>query len=158
MITDEQIKELREMRKKIENPGARETAKAKHIERNFDVISDDKRHRFSLILRQSTLVLESFTCGLLWHPPGGQALMLTRYNGSDHAHGNKIEGEEFGCLCHIHIATERYILAGKKSEAYAQPTDRYASVREALVCLTEDWNISGLKPGDSATSQLDLHY
>lgn len=145
-LTDHQISGLRELPKKVENPRARQTFKAKHSERNFDVVSDDRRQCFRLIVRQSTKIPTNFSCGLLWLPPGFGQVMLTRYNGSDHEHRNVLEGDEFGFVCHIHLATERYIGAMRKPEHFAQPTDRYATLDGALACLTSDWNIMGLTP------------
>jgi hypothetical protein len=143
-LTDEIIGTLLKAPKYIKNTRAKETPKEKHRERNYEVLTLDGGHTFTLIVRQSTMVLDSFTCGLLWHAGPGQKVMLTRYNGSDHEHANPLEGEQFDSMCHIHLATQRYIQLGRKAEVYATPTDRYRTVDDALRCLCEDCNISGL--------------
>ena len=68
-----------------------------------------------------------------------------RCNGSDHPHGNALERQKFGAQTHIHKASERYIVAGRKPETFALPTAEYQSLEGALHHLTELANISGLK-------------
>lgn len=97
------------------------------------------------------MIKDSFSCGLLWHAASAQNVMLTRYNGSDHPHTNPIEGEEFAFSCHIHKATERYIEIGRKSEHFASETNRYQNVDDALKCLLQDCNISGMSADDDET-------
>ncbi|OZI29983.1 hypothetical protein CAL29_18040 [Bordetella genomosp. 10] len=143
-LSDAFIFHLRRMSKIVENPRAREMPKARHLEKNYDVVSADREHRFRLITRQSTLISESFSCGLLWLPPSDAPVVLTRYNGSDHSHRNPLEGDAFESQCHIHLASERYIAASRKAEHYAAPTDRYSDMEGALHCLLTDWAITGL--------------
>lgn len=40
------------------------------------------------------------------------------------------------------LIKERYQLAGRKEEFYAEITDRYSNLRGALRCLIEDCNVS----------------
>jgi hypothetical protein len=141
-LTDEIIKLLLTSPKTIKSKRPKEVLKARHTEKNLDVITDDGKHSFTLIIRQSTSISDNFTCGLLWHAAAGQKIMLTRYNGSDHPHANPLEDESFEFACHIHRATERYISIGRKPEHYAQPTTRYQNVDDALKCLMDDCNIS----------------
>jgi len=158
-LTDELIDYLLTVPKRIKNPKAREVPKAKHKERNYEVESTDGSAQFILISRQSTIIVDNFSCGLIWQPSPGQKVILTRYNGFDHVHANPIEQESFEYECHIHRATQRYIQAGRKAEMYAEATSRYRNLSDALKCLTEDCNIQGLKgsslPGD-AQSQLSF--
>ena len=77
--------------------------------------------------------------------PSGDTLTLVRYNGSSHAHRNKIEGEAVDFICHIHKATERYIKAGMKAESYAEKTELYSTLEGALHQLMLDCNISGIE-------------
>lgn len=149
-FTDEFIAQLRLVPKKVENPGARRTGKARHSGHNYDVVSDDRQHRFTLFVRQSTLIASSFSCGLRWHVPAGGEAMLARYNGSDHAHRNSIEGDVFDGVCHIHSATQRYASLNRKLEHFAEATTRYSDQEGALQCLLVDWNISGLRPAAGA--------
>lgn len=50
---------------------------------------------------------------------------------------------------HIHRASERAILAGRKPESHATETDRFQSLEGALACLVEDFNVCGLNSKDS---------
>jgi len=67
--------------------------------------------------------------------------ILCRYNGRSHEHKNKLESKNTFYDFHIHKATERYQRAGTKEEYYAEVTDRYSTVQEALNCLIIDCNI-----------------
>ena len=143
-LTDEQIGNLLATPKRIRNPKARDVPKAKHIEKNFEVESEDRANQFVLITRQSTVIAGNFSCGLIWQVRPGHRVILTRYNGFDHAHANPLERQTFEFQCHIHRATTRYIHAGRKAEMFAEVTQRYATLSDALKCLTDDCGISGL--------------
>jgi hypothetical protein len=67
--------------------------------------------------------------------------LIRRYNGKSHEHKNKLEGERAFYNYHIHTATERYQREGTKEEYFAEETDRYSTVQEALNCLISDCNI-----------------
>ena len=70
--------------------------------------------------------------------PDGQPLTLLRYNGGGHIHG------DIQFACHIHSATEKAILAGRKPESHAEATALYRTLEGALACLLEDARIRGL--------------
>ncbi len=140
-LTDELIDELLLMPKQIISRRARLGRKAKHTELNLDVISRDGRQTFVLFERQSLLIADDFSCGLHWIPAKGNRIILTRYNGSSHPHSNPLEGERFKPVFHIHRATQRYILANRKTEHYAQQTERYSTLEGARSCLMMDCNI-----------------
>lgn len=141
-LTDEIISSLLMCEKTILSKRPKQIPKAKHKEQNLDVQSIDGRHNFTLITRQSTMVSDSYSCGLLWHPTASHKVMLIRYNGSDHEHSNPIEGTIFDSSCHIHMATQRYIASGRKAEHYAEATKRYNDLKAAFDCLLVDCNIS----------------
>lgn len=46
---------------------------------------------------------------------------------------------------HIHRASEQAIAAGRKAESDATETDRFETLDGALACLTEDFNVTGVK-------------
>jgi hypothetical protein len=144
-LTDAQIAELLSCPKRVENPAARQKAEGKHLRRDFRVVSDDGRHDFILFTRQSTVISDNFSAGLRWKSKTGEEVILARCNGSDHPHGNSIEREGFGAQTHVHRATERYILAGKKAESFAQPTTAYRTLAGALHELTRLANVRGLE-------------
>lgn len=142
-ITDREIAELVAVRKEIQSGSSVPTDKGSHLQKNFEAISEDG-HRFSIYTRQSKKIANHFSCGLLWHLPSGEKLTLRRYNGPSHLHVNRLESTDTSNRCHVHMATERYIQALRKPEGYAEPTDRYSILSEAVGCLIADCNITGL--------------
>lgn len=84
-----------------------------------------------------------FSAILGYSPPKSTKLfLLRRYNGKSHEHKNKLEDGNVFYNFHIHTATERYQLEGTKEEYFAEITDRYSTVQEALNCLIADCNIA----------------
>ena len=141
-LTEELIEMLLQMPKQLITRRHRSVHKARHAERNLDVISQDGKQAFLLIERQSLLDADNFSCGLQWMPSKGVLITLTRYNGSSHSHSNPLEREGFEYRCHIHRATERYIQANRKIEHFALPTDRYRTLEGAKACLMLDCHIA----------------
>lgn len=143
-LTDKKILALLSMPKRLINPMAKRREKAGHTERNFTVTGPDEGQNFILYERQNHKLENDFSCGLGWLAPSGEIITLSRYNGSNHSHPNHIEKERLGFVCHVHKATERYILAGKKIEGYAKASGDYTTLKGALACLVKDCNISGI--------------
>lgn len=143
-LNDKKIHELLTCLKRVDNPSAKEKQIDKDLRKDYRVSSIDNAHEFILFTRQNTLIPESFTAGLRWKSKTGEEIILLRCNGSDHIHGNKIEKTTFGPVCHIHSATERYILAGKKVESFAEMTSQYQTLEGALNYLVRFANISGI--------------
>lgn len=108
-----------------------------HEEREL-ACTGDSGDEFRLILRQNTLNALDFSAILAVHIPQSNRLFrLRRYNGKSHEHTNSIEGDTFYDW-HIHMATERYQGIGAREDAYAEVTDRYNNLDEALSCLFDD--------------------
>jgi hypothetical protein len=143
-LTDEKIAALIAMPKRVTNPGTRLKAGSKHEQLNYNVVGNDDETAFQIFVRQSLKISESFSCGLLWISPSGETVTLVRYNGTSHPHENCLEGSRFEFYCHIHKATERYIVANKKPETFAEKTDRYRTLNGALNCLLVDCAVTGL--------------
>ena len=143
-LTDEKITQMIAMPKRIENPQARERQEGKHLRCDFRVVSSDEQHRFTLFTRQSTKIGDGYSAGLMWHAKTGDEVMLLRCNGSDHPHPNALERERIDYRCHVHMATERYIQANRKTEGFATATDAYRSLSGALHHLVTQANILGL--------------
>ena len=111
-----------------------------HSERDIDVTGDGGGE-FRLILRQNAINRLDFSIILaVAVPQSNQLFRLRRYNGKSHEHTNHIEGDTFYDF-HIHQATERYQAIGTREDAYAQATDRYGDLHEALRCLIDDANL-----------------
>ena len=143
-LTDEKIAQLLACPKRVENPQSREKTEGKHKRRDYRVISDDGAHRFTLFTRQSTKIADGFSAGLLWHAKSGEDVILLRCNGSDHSHPNVLERQRIEYKCHVHVVTERYILANRKGEGFAETTDAYYTLAGALHELMSRANIQGL--------------
>ena len=144
-LTDDRIRQLLTMRKRITNPTARQVADANHEKRDYLIESEDGVERFRLIVRQNKSVTDDFSCGLQWLPAGGGSLILARYNGSSHEHPNHLEKTAVSFECHIHQATERYIQANLKPEGYAEATPAYTTCDGALHQFVTDCNITGIQ-------------
>jgi hypothetical protein len=142
-VTDDKIKELIEMKKVVKNANARRLDKGSHYQYNYNVEGAES-YSFQLYMRQNKELDDDFSCGLCWLMPSGDVLTLCRYNGSSHNHPNVMEKESLGYNCHIHYATEKYIVANKKPDGYAKVTKNYNTLNGALHCLLKDCNIEGL--------------
>ena len=143
-LSDEQIQRLICCPKQVDNPDVKPKKEARHIRRDFVAHSLDSPDKFVVFTRQSTIIPDSFTAGLRWKSPSGEEIILLRCNGSDHPHHNSIERIRFCDECHVHQATERYIISGKDAESFAEPVRAYNSLAGALSHLMELANISGM--------------
>lgn len=112
-----------------------------HRERRIDFLGESG-DEFRIILRLNRLNPLDFSIILTVRATGSvQLFHLRRYDGRSHEHTNRIEGDSFHGF-HIHTATARYQESGGPMDGFAQPTDRYASVNEALRCLIDDANLA----------------
>jgi hypothetical protein len=110
-----------------------------HSEASLD-ITTDTGHRFRFILRQRNHNVLDFSAILGYYLSTGKIFILRRYNGKSHEHTNSIEQQTFYDF-HIHMATERYHARGFNEEKYAEPTSRYATLKQAFECLMDDCNV-----------------
>jgi hypothetical protein len=93
---------------------------------------------FRVFLRRSSRNALDFSVILAYLVPGStQVIRLRRYNGKSHEHSNPFEKQRFYDF-HIHYATERYQRSGNKEDTYAEPSDRYATLEQAVDCLLSD--------------------
>lgn len=155
-MTDDEIETLVEAHKTVSNPKARWSTQRKSLQKTYHLVLDDSLPRMEIKLRQNTLDPDNFSCVLLCYLDDGEKITLRRYNGSNHEHRNKLEPNEplISFVCHIHMATQRYIEIGDKSEGYAVKTDEYDDFDGALSLLIGQCNVHGLKKEDG--SQLDI--
>ena len=154
-ITDAQIQDLIQCAKTALNK-PRTTIDFRHRKRNYILQSQQYADlKFTLYYRQNTLDEEDYSVGLLVSFPDGADLTLIRFNGSSHIHPNRLENTEIEWKPHIHIATERYIALQCKAEGYAEETNAYQTVDEALQYALKYCNISGINL-QSIDPQLDL--
>lgn len=93
---------------------------------------------FRIEVRQNERDPFDFSAILMYLPPRSAVpFRLRRYNGRSHQHANKIEGDRFFDY-HIHLATERYQVRGFDPDAYAEPTDRYTLLDQAVRAMATD--------------------
>jgi hypothetical protein len=103
-------------------------------------IDGEQGHSFRVILRQSIHNPLDYSAILAVEVPGTNRLFrLRRYNSRTHPHTNRIERQTFLDKHHIHQATARYQDLGVDEEEYAEPTDRYSTLEEALQCMFRDY-------------------
>lgn len=158
-ITDEKIAELLNCPKHLKNPQARSKQKAGHEQFNYKAVAlDGTGHEFVIYKRQNLRVgmEDDFSCGISWVALSGETLTLKRYNGPSHNHANYLEKEKLGYICHIHIATEKYIKANRKAEGFAIKTEEYTTVDGALHCLVTDCKLSGIVTNPDFPNQTNL--
>jgi len=125
-------------------------AKKGHRERDLD-IRGSNGNEFRIILRQSEFNMLDFSAILAYRPQeSNQLFILRRYNGRSHEHTNSIEQETFYNF-HIHQATERYQELGAKEATYAQPSNNYNSLQEAIDCMFEECKF--ITPPEISTAQ-----
>jgi hypothetical protein len=142
-LTDAEIAGLLAMQKVVVSESG-EREKGKHVERDFALQAPDGT-QFVLFTRQNRTLADDFRAGLRWLGPGGESVVLVRYNGASHLHINHLERDRFIGEYHIHRATERYMAAGFDDEGFAQPTRRYSTMREAFDHLVADFNVEGAR-------------
>ena len=139
--TDDELARLRTMPKRVANPSARwrekPSAAPVHRQRNFQVRAQPDV-RFAIYQRQNLLDEADFSCGIRYLPLGATPIVLARYNGGSHIHG------DIAYLPHIHAATAEALLAGLRPDAIASATDRYTTLEGALACLLDDYNVGGI--------------
>ena len=140
LYTDQELADLKSMQKRVANPAARwqkkPSAAPSHQQRNFQVVAKPDV-RFAIYQRQNLSDDADFSCGIRYCPLGATPIVLARYNGASHVHG------DIAYRVHVHRATAEAISAGRKPDAEASATDRYATLEGAMACLLEDYNVTG---------------
>jgi hypothetical protein len=102
-------------------------------------VTGDEGTLFEIRLRQATRDPLAFSAILTALDVDGlRRFRLRRYNGRSHGHRNPLEGQRLPVGFHIHYATERYQLSGFREDGFAEPTDRYGNLWEAVSCLIAD--------------------
>ena len=129
------------------------------LEQQFELVSvADSERMYRLYRRHHPEIDGVFSVGLAVCI-GADWLTICRYNGSYHPHRNHIERNRLVNVCHIHLATQRYILQAAHPDGYAEATDKYESIDSALRCMLVDCNITGVLPnGDAHPETKDLDF
>ena len=153
LYTDDELTSLREMPKEVTNPRVRwsEKPKSNPSYRQCTFLArgrEDQSTRFQVYQRQNLRDKSDFSCGISYHPQEAPTLTLARYNGPSHPHG------DIAYRPHIHRATARAIADGRKPESEAEETAKFEDLEGALVCLIDDFNLSGVEV--SRDTQLEM--
>jgi len=139
-LSDTEIRALLQEAKALPEDFTRRMAlkpKRGHTEFELDV-TGSAGSEFRILARRSNFNHLDFSVILAYRvPDSNQLLRLKRYNGKSHEHTNPIEAESFYDF-HIHTATERYQRSGNREDTFAEVTDRYANLDQAIDCLIED--------------------
>jgi hypothetical protein len=143
-VTDDKIKSWLEMPKRTRTANdARKVEKPGHDQWNLIVESENGEVLFEIYRRQNQRFPNDFSCGISTVLTSGDTLTLRRYNGPSHVHhNNPLENEKFRECCHIHEATERYIIGGYKPEKYAIPSEEFKNLKEAFRLLLKQCNVT----------------
>ncbi|NPT58681.1 DUF6978 family protein [Paraburkholderia elongata] len=155
-LTEDRIHELMRIAKQVTNPRARQKVEGRHLRTDYHVVSMDGKHEFAMFTRQSTKLPTSYSAGIRWIPSGAESVMLVRCNGSSHEHTNSIEGDKMSYVCHVHVATERYLSVNKRDEGFAEHTAAYTDLGGAFLHLLEICNISGFDEDEESGNQMRL--
>lgn len=143
ILSDDDIIKLIKCQKQTTNR-PKCTPDFRHKKKNYYLTCKDfPDHQFMLYYRQNNEENDDYSVGLMVIFPCGKQLTLIRFNGSSHCHPNRIEKEIIEWEPHIHIATQRYIQTGIPN-GYAQKTDKYQCVDEALEYACKYCNIQGI--------------
>jgi hypothetical protein len=133
ILDDTQIAALISQPKPTVEPGALTPTVRKGAHRETQrSITTAQGSSFRLIVRQSTLDPFDFSVILGYElPDTTRVFRLRRHNGNSHDHPNRIE-QTVARGFHVHLATERYQLAGYEEDGYAETTNSYSDLVGAI--------------------------
>ena len=142
IFTDQEIAELIQEPKPLSKDYKSKLAlrgKSGHREAELSV-QGSQGNDFRIILRQSVHNPFDFSAILAVEVPGtNRVFRLRRYNGRTHAPTHQSLGTaDHRYEFHVHQATARYQELGVDEEEFAEATDRYSTLDEALHCMFED--------------------
>lgn len=152
ILTDSEISNLIHSPKTIDVESwrsAKYKTKRGHYEKNIRFTGPVVDEEYTLFVRYSQRNPLDFSAGLLYHiPRSNEKVVLVRCNGKSHNHTNHIEGVKVHYNYHIHYAKNRYLKWGNGKETYAEQTDRYQTLEQALKTLLDICNIVIGNPKD----------
>jgi len=156
--TQNEIDNLIKCPKVITNPPKRVmTLDNGHYRNNMELKSEDGQHIFHVFIRENAKFAENFSIGLDYLPPEGESICLFRCNGPHGEHSNDLTTTHH-YACHVHVAKDYNINAGRKSELYAETTASYISFEEALLHFLNYCNIKGAEKYMPNLRQLSLPF
>jgi hypothetical protein len=158
-FTDAELETLRTEVKKKTN-FARLKTKFGHLEQRYELVSEDGLRNYTIFTRRSEVNPGVFSAGLTLLMPD-RNLVLCRYNSGHHPHRNILEKVKVPAVPHKHLATARYLVANLDPDGFAEPSQGYSAVDEALATLVHDCNVQGIlvrrnDPPEEPTTITDL--
>jgi hypothetical protein len=122
-VTPQMLQRLSQMRPYGEN----------QLTHDCEIVGDEGS-TFKIILRQNLNIPLDFSVILGYQLPDTRRIFRLRRYDSKAEHRNIIERQRFTSY-HIHKATARYQARGFDEEGYAEPSDLFTDLHEALQCL-----------------------
>lgn len=109
-----------------------------HFRRKIDLLCED--FKLTMAMRQLQDDPLDFSVLLIYYDSKGYKYIIKRYNGD---HGLHIDNRTGTCISgpHIHTISEECQMTTHKDEGYAEPTDRYKTLPEAVDVFIIDMNI-----------------
>lgn len=137
-LSDAQIARLVAERKPTVDHEALNAGQASAGHRRSTItVQGENGSRFRLFVRQLILDPLDFSVILGYDVPNSNRVFrLRRHNGSSHRHTNRLESQVVHGF-HVHLATERYQLAGLKEDDYAEATTSYGDLAGAIHHMLE---------------------
>lgn len=96
--------------------------------------------RLRMTIRQLAEDPLDFSIILFYESDKRHTYIIRRYNGDHGIHHNRLSGEDIRGP-HIHKITEQYQLSGYREDGYADATDRYKTINQAVALFVSDMNI-----------------
>jgi hypothetical protein len=144
--TQEEIEQLITCPKQIAEPPKKEWRIERGSKRkDMTLVATADKKEFTVFIRVNVDFEENFSVGLEYNPKEEKGTFcLLRCNGP---HGEFIGGDSAPSVhfrYHIHKAKAENIEAGMRPERGAEPTDKYASYRDALRVFLETIGVTNM--------------
>lgn len=140
-LDKELLEELKQCEKHISKlVPLKEKSQNNHKQQTAYICSVDEIHTFQLFTRQNQDLPNSFSAGLIRKGAEGW-VYLCRYNGKHWPHRNKLTWENIVWF-HKHTYNIEYIEAWLGDDAYAEVTNDYNNLKDAISQVCKDFNIT----------------
>lgn len=154
ILTEEQIKALIHVPKKIVQAPSKEERKERQCFRNdMRLLSLDGQYSFKVYFRRHAIFIENFSIGLVYNPSELKGeVTLFRCNGT---HGPTRLWDHHNSP-HTHRVTEQDLLEDRKSESDITPTKAYNTYEQAVFFFAKECHIFENCPYIDKFKQLTL--
>lgn len=133
VISDQQISELLACPKEIALADLKQLKKPRQAKGSANLSIKSRQRHFRIVVNRPKSKNKNKFSIILQVARRGKWFNLIRCNGHHAPHENTLEKMTIPAnTFHIHRATERYQLAGRDPETYAEPTDKYDSPDSAI--------------------------